>query len=108
MTIYKGNDQKGALVVHVEGPRSDTHRSKAAAISTETEHKKEDEHNEEDERRVSDAFHQSVTRLRDDECIAKDCRVLMTGCGRSGTHFVAEQLANAGTSKRVLRLGCQG
>lgn len=38
----------------------------------------------------------SVTRLREGECTAKDCRVLMTGCGRSGTHFIAEQLADAG------------
>lgn len=39
---------------------------------------------------------QTVTRLRGGECGASDCRVLITGCGRSGTHFLAEQLASAG------------
>lgn len=40
-------------------------------------------------------FH-TVTTLRSGKCGALDCRVLITGCGRSGTHFLAEQLAGAG------------
>ena len=42
---------------------------------------------------------QTVTPIRDGECHAADCRVLITGCGRSGTHFLAEQLAAAGEAR---------
>lgn len=43
----------------------------------------------------------TLTQLRHgDECSASDCRVLITGCGRSGTHFLTEQLAGAGMSER--------
>lgn len=41
---------------------------------------------------------ETLTRLRDGECRASDCRVLITGCGRSGTHFLAEQFERAGAS----------
>lgn len=42
----------------------------------------------------------TLTRLRHGECAASDCRVLITGCGRSGTHFLAEQLAGGGMHER--------
>lgn len=38
----------------------------------------------------------TLTRVNDGACLKKDCRMLVTGCGRSGTHFVAEILSQAG------------
>lgn len=41
---------------------------------------------------------QTLTRLRDGQCEVSDCRVLITGCGRSGTHFLTEQFEGAGAN----------
>lgn len=46
----------------------------------------------------------TLERLKDGECGVKDCRVLMTGCGRSGTHFVAEKLIEAGKEQHTNNL----
>ena len=45
-----------------------------------------------EDRRTSE----TLTRLRGGQCEVSDCRVLISGCGRSGTHFLAEQFGNAG------------
>lgn len=83
-------------MVNVEEPLSNNQWGKAPDVSMGMEQKNR---NTQDNESIPGTSHQSVTRLRDGECIAKDCRVLITGCGRSGTHFFAEQLAGAGISK---------
>lgn len=46
-----------------------------------------------------------LTPLKGTKCFKKDCRVLITGCGRSGTHFLAQQLADAGMLYIAVREG---
>ncbi|CAM9312950.1 unnamed protein product [Discosporangium mesarthrocarpum] len=40
--------------------------------------------------------YRTLTVVREGSCVSRDCRVLITGCGRSGTHFVAEQFMSSG------------
>ena len=40
----------------------------------------------------------TLTWLREGQCEVSDCRVLITGSGRSGTHFLTEQFQGAGAT----------
>lgn len=122
------NDRKGAVVVTVDKPPNlnenghgnnninDSTRHKAHPATTRSDGAatKQEENAPMDATHVGDkgktsgkpgvAGMTSVTLLREGECTAKDCRVLMTGCGRSGTHFIAEQLADAGILHVCVRI----
>lgn len=127
-----GNDRAGAVVVHVNGPRDDNHLSaakqpRAAPLQAAGTVEKSAEStalraflgrngqsglvaetvagNVEKGRRnlesISGTIH-TLTRLREGECTVKDCRVLITGCGRSGTHYLSRELMRAGMQHRWL------
>ena len=41
-------------------------------------------------------------------CTSKDCRPLITGCGRSGTHFIAEEIMANNIDVKHERIGSKG
>jgi len=43
-----------------------------------------------------------------EKCISADCRPLITGCGRSGTHFMAEEIMENNIDIKHERIGTQG
>lgn len=50
----------------------------------------------------------SVVKVRDGRCETSDCRLLVTGCGRSGTHFVASLFETNGFNVTHERIGAHG
>lgn len=49
-----------------------------------------------------------VARGENEGCRTADCRLLLTGCGRSGTHFLADMLQHNGYNVTHERIGPQG